>query len=296
MNREMESKMKQVFEEILHLSYAPQKIERLGGLTNFNFKLFNGEETYVVRFPGVGTEELINRKDESDISWVTNEIGIDAEMLYFDEKSGIKVCKYIEDAVTMDANQVKSPENMKDIAQLFSKLHTSGKVLPIPFDVFEKIKEYEDLLNSESGNFYWDDYEEVRKQIYNLKELYESYEIQRVLCHNDPLCENFIKGKDRMYLVDWEYAGMNDPMWDLADVFIEAGFTPIEEIQFKEYYFGRPSTRFEDIRIVMNKVFLDFLWSLWGKQRYACGEDLLEYANERYERAKSNLSMLMKIV
>lgn len=296
MNREMESKMKQVFEEILHLSYAPQKIERLGGLTNFNFKLFNGEETYVVRFPGVGTEEIINRKDESDISWVTNEIGIDAEMLYFDEKSGIKVCKYIEDAVTMDANQVKSPENMKDIAQLFSKLHTSGKVLPIPFDVFEKIKEYEDLLNSESGNFYWDDYEEVRKQIYSLKELYESYEIQRVLCHNDPLCENFIKGKDRMYLVDWEYAGMNDPMWDLADVFIEAGFTPIEEIQFKEYYFGRPSTRFEDIRIVMNKVFLDFLWSLWGKQRYACGEDLLEYANERYERAKSNLSMLMKIV
>ncbi|WP_312654137.1 phosphotransferase [Proteiniclasticum sp.] len=288
-----EYRIKSLFEDELKIPFNDASIVRLGGLTNYNYKVVVNHSSYVVRIPGVGTEDLINRHDESLTTVVTNEIGIDAENIYFEPKEGLKVSKYIDDAITLNEQLVKDPSNMKDMAGLFAKLHSCNRSIPAVFDVFDKIVEYENLLSAETENFYWDDYEEVREKVFSLKNMYRSFNFDTVLCHNDPLCENFIKGSDRMYLVDWEYAGMNDPMWDLADVFIEGNFSDDDEALFKSFYFGRAATPVEEKRILMNKVFLDFLWSLWGKQRYSCGEDLLEYANQRYIRAKENMSKIM---
>ena len=162
------------------------------------------------------------------------------------------------------------------------------------FNVFEKIKEYEDLINETKRNDFWEDYPKIREQIYALKEEYESFNVELAFCHNDPLCENFVLGKERLFLVDWEYGGMNDPLWDVADVIIEAILNEEEEEAFKTFYFNGPATPQEERRIVMNKVFLDFLWSLWGKQRFSIGEDDMQaYADERYERMKINLDLLV---
>lgn len=296
MSHEMKEKIKNLFEEKLNKSFEGGTLCRLGGLTNFNYKVDLPGESFVVRYPGNGTEGLINRYEEYLSTKLTNEISIDAENIYFDPSTGIKVSRYIEDAVTLNSNTIKEPENMKLIAELFHKLHNCNKSIPVIFDVFEKIVEYEKLLQSESVDYFWEDYKEVKEEIYSLENLYKSFGVRSVMCHNDPLCENFVRGKDRMYLVDWEYAGMNDPMWDLADVFIEGNFSEDQEALFNEFYFkGKPSYQ-EEQRILMNKVFLDFLWSLWGKQRYACGEDLLEYANERYKRTKENLRKLTALM
>lgn len=86
---------------------------------------------------------------------------------------------------------------------------------------------------------------------------------------------------------------MNDPMWDLADLFIEANFSPQEEDKFKDLYFNGNYNNDIEQRILMNKVFLDFLWALWRIQRYTIGDDLFEYRCMRYERAKTNLKLLM---
>ena len=205
----------------------------------------------------------------------------------------MKIARYVEDAETMNIKTVKDPDNMKAIADIFKTLHNSGKGVPVIFDVFEKIEEYEAVLKKCKKDYFWSDYEEVKAQVYSLKEEVKEMNIQPAMCHNDPLCENFVKGKDKMYLVDWEYAGMNDPMWDIADIFIEAKFTPEEEVMFNGFYFDQEPNNQIHRRILVNKVFLDFLWSLWGKQRYSNGADLLEYANERYVRAKENLRLLV---
>lgn len=270
------------------------EFQRLGGLTNRNFKVETNAGTFVVRLPGEGTEELINRRDEYLCTKLTNDIGIDSELIYFDLNSGIKIAKFIEEAETMNTEAVRKMENMEAIAGIFKTLHTSGGKVPVDFDVFEKIEEYENLLKKAKGEYFWDDYEEIRERVYGLRGEVLEMGVQNTICHNDPLCENFVQGKDRMYLVDWEYAGMNDPMWDIADFFIEAGLSKAEEELFSAYYFDEKPDEKLTRRILMNKVFLDFLWSLWGKQRYSCGEDLLEYANERYERAKLNLNFLAK--
>ena len=114
--------------------------------------------------------------------------------------------------------------------------------------------------------------------------------VKKVPCHNDPLCENWIYGDNQLYLIDWEYAGMNDGMWDLADVSIEADYNDEhDEILLKEYL-GKEPSLIERQRFIANKLYLDYLWTLWGKTRVPYdGDEMEEYALNRYIRLKSNL-------
>lgn len=284
--------IKKLCSEIFKVEDMKLEVERLGGLTNRNYKVTVDNQKYVFRLPGEGTEELVNRKEEHICTSLANEIGIDSELLYFEDKVGIKVAKYIFGAETMNRESIKNINNMRAVAEVFKKMHSCNTSVPVIFDVFEKIEEYEALLEKCRESFLWEDYKEIKKNVLNLKEKVDKMNIKIAMCHNDPLCENFIKGKDRMYLVDWEYAGMNDPMWDLADLFIEAEFTAVEEELFNNFYFGQEVDEQAKYRILINKIFLDFLWSLWGLQRYSCGADLLDYANDRYTRAKRHLKLL----
>jgi thiamine kinase-like enzyme len=268
------------------------EVNRLGGLTNRNYKVTANHQEYMFRLPGEGTKELINRKEEHICTSLANEIGIDSELIYFENTSGIKISRYIYEAETMNKESIKNKKHMQAVAKVFKKMHSCSEAVPVIFDVFEKIEEYEVLLRKCKENFLWDDYKEIKKDVLSLKEKVDNMNIKITMCHNDPLCENFVKGKDKMYLVDWEYAGMNDPMWDLADLFIEAEFTADEEDLFNSFYFGQEVEEQAKYRILINKIFLDFLWSLWGLQRYSCGADLLDYANDRYARAKRHLKLL----
>ena len=93
-----------------------------------------------------------------------------------------------------------------------------------------------------------------------------------------------------MYLIDWEYAGMNDGMWDLADVSIEAAYEEEHDNILLEAYLKRKPEITDKKRFSANKIYLDFLWTLWGKPRVPFdGESMEEYALERYVRLKENL-------
>lgn len=270
------------------------QIMRLGGLTNKNYRVKTNRGEFVIRLPGDGTEDMINRKDEHICTVLANEIGVDGGLIYFDAETGTKISDYISNAVTMNSKVVRQENNMKSIAGSFKKLHSSGLKTDVRFNVFEKIEEYESVIKGYGGDYLWDDYYDKKREVYQLRDEVKQMNVELTLCHNDPLCENFVKGSDRMYLIDWEYAGMNDPMWDIADFIIEAKLSPDEEEVFCNYYFGGSIDNQMKRRILINKILLDFLWSLWGIQRTANGEDLLDYANERYERAKKNLKLCME--
>ena len=93
-----------------------------------------------------------------------------------------------------------------------------------------------------------------------------------------------------MWIVDWEYSGMNDPLWDLGDLSVEAGMTEAEEAELLRGYFGREPTPEEKGRVVIYKAMCDLLWTLWGLIQFADGnpvEDFWAYATERFERCKS---------
>ncbi len=99
--------------------------------------------------------------------------------------------------------------------------------------------------------------------------------------------ENFLDDGDKMWIVDWEYSGMNDPLWDLGDLSVEAGFTDAQDMEMLRSYFGAEPTTAQIGRMVIYKAMCDLLWTLWGLLQHADGnpaEDFWAYATSRFQR------------
>lgn len=272
------------------------RLERMGGLTNRTYtatipasNVFGGG-TYVIRIPGEGTEELIDRSNEKRSTELACRIGIDAPLYYFGE-NGTKVTCYIAGAQTMTLSTMGSTENIYRAAHILRQLHTCGEDTGVSFEVFDMIATYEKIIRNYNIPLF-DDYELIRAQIMSIKHHVDANGTpSKVPCHNDALCENWVLDHNgRMYLIDWEYAGMNDFMWDLADVSIEANFTPQQDTFLLEAYLDRSPTAKERERFHANKLYLDLLWTLWGKARVPFdGDEMEAYALERYLRLKKNI-------
>ena len=109
-------------------------------------------------------------------------------------------------------------------------------------------------------------------------------------CHCDPLCENFLDDGAVMWIVDWEYSGMNDPLWALGDLSVEAGMDSGQEAELLHAYFGRAPGAAETGRVVIYKAMCDLLWTLWGLIQLADGnpaDDFRAYADTRFARCKA---------
>ena len=153
-------------------------------------------------------------------------INIDSNLYFFDEKSGIKLSEYINNSEMLTPSNAKY--NLKKVAVILKKLHNSQIIFPNIFDPFKEMKRYEELINKENGKFY-DGYLELKKDVFKLKEILKSFNIELVSCHNDTVPENFLKKEDSLFLIDWEYSGLNDPIWDLAAFSIESNLSDDEE-------------------------------------------------------------------
>lgn len=269
------------------------KIYPMGGMTNKNFKVCINDKSYVLRVPGNGTEEMISRQDEIKNAVYANRIGIDAELVYFNEETGVKISNFIENAQTLSPEATKKQHNMKMVCNLLRSLHNSKEKMDNDFNIYEKIEKYENLSKKIGGVFY-EDYYKVKDKVYSLKKIMNELDVSYTPCHNDTIAENFIKdSEDKMYLIDWEYAGMNDPMWDIAAHSLENNFSEDEEELFLKIYFeGNVEEKYKK-RILINKIYQDFLWSIWTNIKEAKGDDFGSYGLDRYNRAKKNLNIIL---
>ncbi len=285
-----EEELKQLVAEALNTNKSlVTSIESLGGLTNRNYKMVINSKEYAVRVPGKGTEKYLNRYTEKMISEKASNLGINPKVAYFDEHTGLKIVEYISNAETLNAKTAKREDNLTMVADILRRLHHSGENFEEQFDVFEKIKEYEQVLENANGTLI-EGYNDVKKQVLQLEYDYKSLNVPLSPCHIDPLAENFVKsGDNRMYLIDWEYAGMNDPLWDVAAYIIESELSPVEEKLFLLEYFNGVINEEKLKRLLMNKIFQDFLWTIWALMKEANGEDFGSYAITRFTRAKNNL-------
>lgn len=267
------------------------RIERMGGLTNRTYMTeFSENDKYIVRIPGEGTEELIVRSDEKASTELACRIGVDAKLIYFGD-DGSKVTEYIPNARTMCAQTMREPKHILMAAEIYRKMHNCNADTGVPFEVFDMACGYEKIIADNNVSMY-DDYPEIKAEVMKIKSEIDSIcDIKKVPCHNDPLCENWImSGDERMYLVDWEYAGMNDGLWDLADLSIEASYESNQDQYLLECYFERKPTDKEKKHFVANKLYVDYLWTLWAKTRVPYdGQPMEDWAAERYARLKNNI-------
>ena len=261
-----------------------QSVEQLGGMTNQNYLVKTSLNLYIVKFFGKGTDKLIDRQNEKFNLELLKDLKLDVENYLFDIEAGIKVNQYIENAETLDSATIKT--KFEKIAPILQTIHASGKELKGEFAPFEEIKKYESLIQ---GEISYPNYEAVRKSVLSLKNELEKIGVDNKSCHIDLVPENFIEGPDgHLYLIDWEYSSMNDPMWDLAALFLESEFTPEEETDFLAYYEGdkTPVSR-EKIRIY--KILQDIIWGLWTIYKEENGADFGDYGITRYNRAVKEL-------
>lgn len=259
---------------------------RLGGLTNRVYRVGD----YCLRIPGKGTEEYIDRANEAVAAREAAKAGVSPEVLHVDAKSGIMVTRFIEGAATM------SPEHFSTVsgaparaAMAFRKLHQSGAVFPFRFELFAMIDDYLGILSTRdvalpSG------YHDVVREAEVVRSALATYPPQLTACHCDPLCENFLDTGERMWIVDWEYSGMNDPMWDLGDLSVEGGFGPEQDEEMLYAYFGGEPKLAQRGRVVIYKAMCDLLWTLWGLIQLANNnpaDDFRAYADGRFARCKA---------
>ena len=261
-----------------------QSVEQLGGMTNQNYLVQTSSNRYIVKFFGKGTEKLIDRQNEKFNLELLKDLKLDVENYLFDIEAGIKVNQYIENADTLNTTTIKT--KFEKIAPILQTIHASGKELKGEFAPFEEIKKYESLIQ---GEISYPNYDEVRKNVFALENELATIGVDRKSCHIDLVPENFIEAPDgHLYLIDWEYSSMNDPMWDLAALFLESEFTPDEEDSFLSYYESEqtPVSR-EKIRIY--KILQDIIWSLWTIYKEENGADFGDYGITRYKRAVKEL-------
>ncbi|MCR2045733.1 phosphotransferase [Acetatifactor muris] len=280
--------------EVLGESFI--QIWRLGGNTNRTYHVVLGDENeYVIRIPGEGTEELIVRKNENVSTALANKLNIDARLLHFGE-DGAKVSEYIMGAITMFPGELQKESRIVQMTELLKRLHTCGEDTGIYFEVFDMAAGYERIITENEVPMY-NDYLQIKSTVMDIKKEVDAVcEIIRVPCHNDALCENWVvDGNGRMYLIDWEYAGMNDAMWDLADVSIEAGYNSETDEKLLHCYFDGVVTDSIRKHFLASKIYVDYLWTLWAKARVPYdGQPMEDWAVERYIRLKKNIEEYFK--
>ena len=274
------------------LDVGKAEFTRIGGMSNKNFKVMFEGQSYVLRLPGNGSEGMVERANEEFNSMVACKIGVTPPVRYFNPINGVKLTDFIDNAETLTANSIQSQENMRKIAEIYRKVHSSGMELRNEFNIFREIKKYDKLIEKAGASMY-DGWENVRPKVMHLEDYLRDLGVQNRPCHNDALYENFIKSEDgTIYLIDWEYSGMNDPMADFAALFLEAGFDKENESYILEHYFDHNIPDQAREKILCYQILWDYLWAQWTVIKEAKGDDFGTYGIDRFNRAILNLTKI----
>jgi thiamine kinase-like enzyme len=242
-----------------------------GGITNRNFRVDVGHETFVLRVGGEDTELLgIDRNAEHAASRVAAELGLAPDVVAFVEPEGYLVTRYVDGVV----GQV-------DVAQVgaaLRRLH-EGPAIPSRFDSFRVVEAYR-ALAVERGV-------DVPSVYGRASEVARRVEVRRsdaalCPCHNDLLNANFIAAPDRLWIVDWEYAGMGDPFFDLGNFAVNHELNADGERALLAAYGSEDGGALTLMRFMS-----DFREAMWGVVQQAISTldfDFRGYADEHFER------------
>lgn len=252
------------------------------GMTNDSFIFSINNERYIIRVPGVNTEKIINRYQEYDVYQAIKDEEFVEPVVYIDRDKGYKISKFIENSHTVnpkDWNEISAC--LKRLRDFHSQLHRVEHY----FDVFEHINYYESLMPNAS---IYEDYAETKKDIESLKSFIENSVTDWTLCHIDAVCDNFLVTENQdIYLIDFEYAAMQDPDLDVAMFIVYSLFNRQEIDQIIDIYFEHQVTRLKRYKIYSYIAIVGLLWSNWCEAKQ--DKELLNslYAKQQYDYAKT---------
>ena len=273
----------------LPLDKATARIKRLPSLTNRVYRITSGKTALCLRLPGRGTEKYIDREAEAVAVRAAAAAGVSPDIVHVDPATGALVTRFVADAATMTAGQFGSQGGAVERAsRALKRLHACGAVFVSPFDMFGKLDRYIALLRAKKLDFPGGLTATLR-EVDTARAALERNPAKLVACHCDPVPANFLDSGRRMWLVDWEYAGMNDPMWDLSYLSVEADFDQTQEETLVLSYFAGMSPGLDRERIAVYKPVCHLLAGVWGLVQHVNnnpGVDFWAFSLDRLRRCE----------
>ena len=251
------------------------------GMTNRSFRFRCRDKRYIMRIPGEGTGKMINREQEYAVYQVVGKEGICDPVCYMNPKNGYKITEFLENTRVCDA---MDPEDVRTCMRYLREMHSKGMKVGHTFDIFQQIEQYESYWMGEPSIYR--DYEETKKKMYELKKYIDVQEKEWTLTHIDAVPDNFLFANDRIYLIDWEYAGMQDPHVDVAMFAIYAMYDREKVEALIDAYFENNCPEQVRTKIYCYIAVCGFLWSNWCEYKRICGVEFGEYSLRQYRYAK----------
>lgn len=256
------------------------------GMTNRSFQFRCGNKRYIMRIPGEGTDRLINRRQEAEVYQTIKDRAICDNVVYMNPENGYKITEFLENARVCD------PENESDLRKCMARIrsfHELGLKVDHEFDIFGQISFYESLWNGTKSVYR--DHAKTTKNVLSLKNYIDCHCERKVLTHIDAVPDNFLftvnqSGEEQILLIDWEYAGMQDPHVDIAMFCIYSLYEREQVDRLIDLYFTEGCPDPIRIKIYCYISACGLLWSNWCEYKRQLGVEFGEYSIRQYRYAK----------
>ena len=263
------------------------------GMTNRSFLFTCKGKKYIMRIPGEGTDQLINRKQEAAVYHAIDGRKICDDIAYINPENGYKITEFLENARVCD------PLNYEDVKKCMKRLrdfHGLGLKVNHEFDIFGQIEFYESLWEGNASVY--KDYEKTKSNVLSLRSYIETHVSEKVLTHIDAVPDNFLfinqNGKEEIRLIDWEYAGMQDPHVDVAMFCIYSLYNKRQVDRLIAAYFTEGCDDETRIKIYCYIAACGLLWSNWCEYKRNLGVEFGEYSLRQYRYAKEYFKIVQE--
>lgn len=294
-SNQLQSKTMELLTKIFKVQ--PNEIKNISalkkGMTNRSFLFSVNGKQYIMRIPGEGTDMLINRKEEASVYETIKDKDICDNIIYLNPDNGYKVTEFLNGARTCDPF---NKEDVKECMRFLRAFHTKKFKVEHRFDIFKQIEFYESLWDGRSSIYR--DYKQTKEKVYELKEYIDHCPKEYCLTHIDAVPDNFLfinnDGRQEIKLIDWEYAGMQDPDVDLAMFSIYALYNKEQVDNLIESYYLEGCSKETKLKIYSYIAACGLLWSNWCEYKRILGVEFGEYALRQYRYAKDYYRLLKK--
>ena len=258
------------------------------GMTNRSFIFTVKDKRYIMRIPGEGTDNLINRQEEYDVYQQIKGEPYTENILYLNPQNGYKLSEFLENTRNSEADDWEDVIKSMD---LLRKFHQEKLQVNHQFDIWKQIEFYENLRDTPSA---YKDFLITKENVLNLKQFIQDNIHQWSLCHIDANADNFlINQQGKIFLIDWEYAGMQDPDLDIAMYAIYAGYNKQQFDKLIDIYYQDKCDKIIRYKIYAYAAVGGLLWSNWCEYKQSLGLDFGEYSLSQYRYAKKYSKLVL---
>jgi thiamine kinase-like enzyme len=268
------------------LDHSDLRIDRLGGLSNANYKLTGPEMCIVVRLAGAGTEAYVDHRSEARNARAAAGAGVAPEVLYCDDTRGIFVTRFVEGAEPLDAGRAGSAPYLARIGRKLRELHTRSKPFANTFNPFHQLDRYVEILEAHRRKPL-PTFLDALTRLHGLRGAVDDRASAFTPCHCDLLPENILDDGERLFIIDYEFSGNCDPLWDLGDFSGEANLGESQDRVLLQSYFGGAVPPEAQALFIVYKAVSLLLAAGWAQVQIANGnviEDFKTYAEVRLAR------------